>query len=195
MTNIQWKPGIIALMAVISLLVVGASSGRALAAANHQDDGGEGESGTNPHCTSGGAQHPMAVRLAETYGTSYEQVMQWFCEGQYGLGQIAMALQTSQLTGQPPESLLAARGEGRGWGQIWKEQGLIGRSEDGGPPPWAGQGRPPWAGPKSERSGENPGQGNGNSQGGGNGNRPCWAGPDPLPEGCVKPTDEPGDDG
>ena len=185
----------IILLIMVVLMMVGVS--HAMAAPNSQDE--DGDEGENHFCTSADVQHPLAAKLAETYEVSYDQVMTWFCEENYGFGQISMALQTSKLTGDSPEALLAQRTEGQGWGQIWKAKGLISRSEDGGPPPWAGHGRPPWAGPKSERSGEHPGksgENNGNNGNNGqgsnkdNGNKPCWAGPGPLPEGCEKPVDQ-----
>lgn len=163
-----------ALLAIFGLLLPG--SGQALAAPVAQDGDGDGQ---NRFCGDAEVQHPLAAGLIETYGVTNDQLMAWFCEGHFGFGQIALALQTSQLTGDTPDALLSQRSEGRGWGQIWHDAGIINRSEDAGPPPWAGHGRPPWAGSKHEGGG-----------------KPCWAGPDPLPEGCVKPggTDDEGDD-
>ena len=186
---------------VIGLFLFGVGSSPALAAPSNQDDGGDTGEEANHFCTTPDIQHPMAAKLAETYEVSYDQVKKWFCDDGYGFGQIAMALQTSKLTDDSVEALLAQRAEGKGWGNIWKDKGLIRNSEDAGPPPWAGHGRPAWAGPKQERTGDHPGNGNGSNKDKGkdkdkeNGGKPCWAGnPASLPEGCVKPTDEPDDD-
>jgi hypothetical protein len=199
MTSRKQRFTFIAFLMVIGLLLAGVGSNPALAAPDNQDDDGDTGEEVNPFCTAADVQHKMAARLAETYEVSYDQVKQWFCEDGYGFGQIAMALQTSKLTGDPVETLLAARAEGKGWGNIWKDKGLIRSKEDAGPPPWAGHGRPAWAGPKQERTADHPGNGNANGKGKDKdkekGGRPCWAGnPDPLPEGCIKPTDEPEED-
>jgi hypothetical protein len=75
--------------------------------------------------------HPVAQRLAETYGVPYEQIMGWFCQGRYGLGEIMHALQTGDdEDGNTPEQLLHRKTELGGWGQVWQEMGLIGRPDD-----------------------------------------------------------------
>lgn len=94
------------------------------------DDGGPAE---GYYCSQTETPHPFGARLAERYNTEYATLQTWFCEG-FGWGQIMLALETGQLTGNEAESFLAARSEGQGWGQIWKELGLIGRPEDAGPP-------------------------------------------------------------
>lgn len=129
-----------------------------------EEDGEEGETANSgAYCNGSQTGHPMAVKLAAAYGITEEWVMSYFCSGM-GFGQIMLALMTAQSQGLDAESLLAARAEGEGWGQIWKGLGLTGRdrhngdseaSEDGedgeddkpggGPPDWAG-GPPPWAG-------------------------------------------------
>lgn len=198
MTSRQQRIIFIVFLMAMGLLLVGI--GPALAAPSNQDDGGDTGSSTNHFCITPDAQHPVAARLAKTYGVTYDQVMKWFCEDGYGFGQIAMALQTSKLTGDTVDALLAQRAEGKGWGNIWKEKGLVRSDKDGGPPPWAGHGRPAWAGPKQERTADHPGNGNKDKnkdkdKGKGNGGKPCWAGnPNTLPEGCVKPTEGPEDD-
>ena len=75
--------------------------------------------------------HPVAQRLADTYGVAYEDIMTWFCEGRYGLGEIMHALQTSDPEeGTTPEQILLLKTELGGWGQVWQELGLIGRPDD-----------------------------------------------------------------
>ncbi len=75
--------------------------------------------------------HPVAQRLAETYGVPYEDIMTWFCEGRYGLGEIMHALQTSDdEDGTIPEQILLRKTELGGWGQVWQELGLIGKPDD-----------------------------------------------------------------
>ncbi len=103
-------------------------------------------------------QHPVGAALAETYESDYGQVMQWFCEDGFGLGQIMLALQTGLMDGADAGELLTRRSEGEGWGQIWVDMGVIGKDKEadppGGPPEWAGPpedaGPPEWAGPPED---------------------------------------------
>jgi hypothetical protein len=83
----------------------------------------------------GADPHPVADRLAELYGVPYEDIMDWFCNGKYGMGEIKLALQTSLETDYTPEELLAMKTELGGWGKVWQELELIGRPrhELGGP--------------------------------------------------------------
>ena len=75
--------------------------------------------------------HPVAQRLAETYDVAYEEIMTWFCEGRYGLGEIMHALQTgSDEEGNTPGELLQMKTDMGGWGQVWQELGLIGKPDD-----------------------------------------------------------------
>jgi hypothetical protein len=132
--------------------------------------------------------HPVGAKLATRYDVDYEQVMGWFCDNEMGFGQIMLALQTAALLGGDAEYYLGRRVAGEGWGEIWQEEGLIGRGRHfaagdagGGPPPWAGPpgerdpddegdagGPPPWAGPPGERDPDDEGNGGG---------PPPWAGP------------------
>lgn len=80
--------------------------------------------------------HPVAARISARYGVTVEWVMGYFCQG-FGMGEILLALKTQQINGMDANALLAAKGEGKGWGEIWKEAGLVGseRAEDV-PPGW-----------------------------------------------------------
>jgi hypothetical protein len=106
--------------------------------------------------------HPFGERLASSYeGVDYEDLQEWFCDG-FGWGQIMLALETSEVTGDDFDALLERRGEGEGWGEIWQDLELIGQPEDAeplndedgngrpdfaGPPEWVGDGLPEQAGP------------------------------------------------
>ncbi len=104
------------------------------------------------YCRQSEVQHPFGARLVERYGLDYATLQAWFCDG-YGWGQIMLALQTGELVGSDPGTLLEARRDGRGWGLIWQELKLIGRPEDGGPPnDLDGDGKPDHAGPKEDRN-------------------------------------------
>ena len=100
-----------------------------------QADGGKSNSA---YCADGKQEkpHPFAAKMAERYGVTEEWVMEYFCDG-YGMGQIMLALKTGEIEGieADPESLLAERTNGVGWGNIWKGLGLIGSEREGHSPP------------------------------------------------------------
>jgi len=102
------------------------------------------------YCENQDATHPTGSALSETYGVTYEEVMDWFCgsaaaadeggdegeaggegeEGQegedasehkIGFGQIMLALQTAESSDESVDELLARRAAGEGWGQIWND--------------------------------------------------------------------------
>ena len=78
--------------------------------------------------------HPLAEKIGERFGVGEDWVMGYFCDG-YGMGAIMLAVKTGQLDGSDAEDLLEQRAEGQGWGQIWKEKGLIGSEKQGFSPP------------------------------------------------------------
>ena len=109
------------------------------------NDGEEGESeepqgfkANSAFCAEGKQvkHHPLATKLAERYGVSEDWVMARFCEG-YSVGTIMLAIKTSQIAGESanPDTLLAERAAGNGWGQIWKGMNLIGSEKNGHSPP------------------------------------------------------------
>ena len=102
------------------------------------DDLAEGSKLNSAYCADGKQEkpHPLAAKMAERYGVTQDWIMGYFCEG-YGMGQIMLAIKTSQIEGieANPETLLTERSNGVGWGNIWKNMGLIGRERDGHSPP------------------------------------------------------------
>ena len=111
---------------------------------------GEDDPSNGYYCRQSEDAHPFGERLAERYETDYETLQSWFCDG-FGWGQIMLALQTGEITGDDPADLLEARQDGEGWGQIWKRLKLIGRPEHAGPPnDEDGNGRPDFAGPPDD---------------------------------------------
>ena len=82
---------------------------------------------------SGEMLHPVLTRLAETYEVAYEDLLKYFCDFEFGVGEIQLALVTAQREGFPLtyQKLLEWRyAEGMkdvGWGLIWQELGLIGK--------------------------------------------------------------------
>ena len=117
---------------------------------NNDEEKAEGFKDNSAFCADGKQQkpHPLAPKIAERFGVSEEMVMDYFCEG-YSIGAIMLAIKTSQLEGvsSTPGDLLASRANGNGWGQIWKELGLIGSEKDGHSPPGL-LNKPDRAGPK-----------------------------------------------
>lgn len=104
----------------------------------------DNQDSVNLFCASGQA-HPVAQSLAEGYDVDVEQIMAWFCGSAdtngFGFGQINLALQKEiQLDQAGPSAgqLLERRASGQGWGQIWRDLGIIGKQKDGGMPDSAG---------------------------------------------------------
>jgi hypothetical protein len=84
---------------------------------------GEGCVGVDPH--------PAAARLADMYDADYDDIMEWFCDG-YGIGEIMLALRTSEQTDDADaDDLLALKTEMGGWGQVWLSLDLIGKGRWG----------------------------------------------------------------
>lgn len=87
------------------------------------------EAGEMDDACVGADPHPTAARLSEQYGVPYDQIMGWFCDGRYGLGEIKLALRTGEQTGTPAEELLAMKTELGGWGLVWQELGIVGKKD------------------------------------------------------------------
>lgn len=125
-----------------------------------QEDAEDGDKENSRFCDpiSADDPHPAGQGLAATYGIDYETIMEWFCHGiddgkeSYGFGEIMLALETAEKTGDSAEALLAQRDE-MGWGEIWQELGLIGKPDDdeNGPPEENG---PPFEVPRGPKEGK-----------------------------------------
>jgi hypothetical protein len=115
------------------------------------DDKAEGSKENSAFCAEDKQDkpHPLADKIGERFDVPEEGwVMDYFCNG-YGMGAIMLALKTSELDGSDPGELLKSRAQGQGWGQIWKDKGLIGSEKDGHSPPGL-LNRPDHAGPKDK---------------------------------------------
>ncbi|MGD8997611.1 MAG: DUF5667 domain-containing protein, partial [Anaerolineae bacterium] len=144
------------LAAALALDRVLASHEKQLRSALQGAGGGEDD----PWCTGQGT-HPVAAALARRYAVEADTVMSWFCEDNFGLGEIMHALQTSELlsgTGVPsdttPAALLALKADLGGWGQVWQELGLIGRPSEPSPPGQEDKPEPPGQENKPEPPGQ-----------------------------------------
>ena len=102
------------------------------------DDSAEVGKYNSAFCTDGKQDkpHPFATKMAERYGVDEGWVMEKFCAG-HGMGAIMLALKTGEIdgVGVDPDTLLAERENGSGWGQIWQNYGLIGKEKDAHSPP------------------------------------------------------------
>lgn len=74
------------------------------------------------HCSES-EPNPIGQDIAATYEVPYEQVMTWFCQG-YSFDNILIALETSEATGIPAETLLEMLLE-KDWETIWQEIGFV----------------------------------------------------------------------
>jgi len=110
-------------------------------------------------CT-GADPHPHATTLAANYGVSYEEIMDWFCQG-YGFGEIELAYLLSEEVGLTAEEVFALRAEGMGWGNIRKELGAApglgndkpgrGNDRDNNAPPGLEKKDDDWSPPGQEK--------------------------------------------
>ncbi|MBG0786714.1 MAG: hypothetical protein H0S79_16580 [Anaerolineaceae bacterium] len=93
---------------------------------------------TNAYCVDGKKEtnHPLAAKIAERYGIDEETMMTYYCQG-YSIGEIMLALKTSQMEGVEAsfEDILAGLDGPDAWGQIWQDMGLIGWEKNETPPP------------------------------------------------------------
>ena len=86
------------------------------------------------YCTNEDQVHPVAEKVAGTYGVDYSVIEGYLCgEPSVPLGQIMLALQTAALTDGDFTDYLDGF-ENISWGQIWKEMDLQGRPDHGTPP-------------------------------------------------------------
>jgi hypothetical protein len=119
---------------------------------NTDEDQFEAGKGNSAYCSEGKQEkpHPFAARMAARYGVTEDWVMGYFCEG-YGMGQIMLALKTGEIEGidTDADTLLFERGNGVGWGNIWKRLGLIGSERESQSPPGLLK-KPDHAGPKNK---------------------------------------------
>ena len=89
-----------------------------------------GEAGV--YCAEGSEKaHPVAAKIAEKYGVEEGFVMKYVCSGM-GFGSVMLAI---QMGGEGADAMLEQVQAGKGWGQIWKEAGLIGNEKGDSPPP------------------------------------------------------------
>ena len=101
---------------------------------DNTDNGGNGkgngkgnnDKATNPNdvaaCLANTTQ-PVATRLSKDFDVSYSEIMTWHCQG-FGFGEIARAYVLAQNSKLTVEEIFAERKAGKGWGQIFADEGL-----------------------------------------------------------------------
>lgn len=107
--------------------------------------------------------HPIAEKIALTYGVPYETILGLLCaENPISLGQIMLALQTAALAGEEVDFMIYLTGDMDEfhWGQIWNEMDDVTGKPDKGIPPGEIQ-----QGEKSEEGEGNDEQGQKNNDG------------------------------
>jgi hypothetical protein len=93
----------------------------------------EGELAAN-YCAVAEVNHPVAFKIAETYGVPYEEIEEYLCgEDHVPLGQIMLALQTAAISDYDFVDFLDGF-ENIKWGKIWQELGLKGKPGHGTAP-------------------------------------------------------------
>jgi hypothetical protein len=72
----------------------------------------------------GTEKHKIGLSIADKFEFSYEEIMNWFCDG-HQFEDILLALQTSKLISISPDELLLKRANGQVWDDIWRDIGLL----------------------------------------------------------------------
>jgi hypothetical protein len=86
------------------------------------------------YCANEDQVHPVAVKIAGTYGVDYSVIEDYLCgEPSIPLGQIMLAMQTAALGGGDYTEYLDGF-ENIGWGQIWQDLEFQGKPDHGTPP-------------------------------------------------------------
>lgn len=113
------------LIGLVSLLALGAVT-TAFAAGAIKN--AELDPKTGYYCTHPDAHQPALYALSVAYNTPYSQILGWFCDGRFGVGEIMLALQTSKAVNgaYTPEQILQMKVDMGGWGKVWQFLGLTG---------------------------------------------------------------------
>ena len=87
------------------------------------------------YCTTADQFHPVAAKIADTYGVDYSVIEGYLCgEPSVPLGQIMLALQTAALQEGVAFTDYLDGFENSSWGQIWQEMDLQGKPDKGTAP-------------------------------------------------------------
>lgn len=87
------------------------------------------------YCTNEEQFHPVAAKIADTYGVDYSVIEDYLCgEPSVPLGQIMLALQTAELQDGVDFTDYLDGFENSSWGQIWQDLDLQGKPDHGTPP-------------------------------------------------------------
>jgi hypothetical protein len=72
--------------------------------------------------------HPVGEQLAADYGVTYQEIMDRFCLEGYGFGEIKLAYYIAGQAGVDVSEVFDMRAAGSGWGKIFQNYGLHGKS-------------------------------------------------------------------
>ncbi|MEX2162575.1 MAG: hypothetical protein WD751_11790 [Anaerolineales bacterium] len=80
------------------------------------------------YCRTASARHPALNNLATQYDEPYADLLHYFCEWRFGVGEIKLALQTADALndGTSFGQILELKRELGGWGQVWQHYGVKG---------------------------------------------------------------------
>jgi hypothetical protein len=79
----------------------------------------------NSRCDNRTQQQPEALRLAQRYHVTYDEIISWFCKG-FGFGEIDLAYGLSLSSGMPVSNIFSMRSSGLGWDEIKKQLSATG---------------------------------------------------------------------
>ncbi len=81
-------------------------------------------------CTDTARQHPRLTTLARQGGVTYATLLELFCEGGLGVGEIMQAINIAASADLTLAEVVALHEELGNWGAVKKELGLIGKPDD-----------------------------------------------------------------
>ncbi|MBI3158180.1 MAG: hypothetical protein HYZ26_01100 [Chloroflexi bacterium] len=167
-------------------MVIDLSEGLQDAFEDSLEDSESDEEARGAYCKDGAGEHPALANLAEESGTPYADLLALFCEENFGVGELRVALRYAEEAGSDLATILALHEQYGNWGvlsqaiklsgdagisftevlalydslgnwgKVRQELGLTGKPDDTGKPD--NPGKP-----------DDPGGGNGNGNGNGNG--------------------------
>lgn len=111
-------------------LAGGVITASAVELAELDDDDDDASSSDNQgfYCRTPSARHPALKRLAQQYNEPYAELLYYFCEWHFGVGEIKLALETAETlnNGTTFGQILELKRETGGWGRVWQHYGMNG---------------------------------------------------------------------
>jgi hypothetical protein len=81
---------------------------------------------TGAYCSNTSRLHPALNKLATQFGVPYAELLNYFCIGRFGVGEIKLALKADAMLDNELTAgdILALKVQLGGWGQVWKQLGV-----------------------------------------------------------------------